>query len=134
MNALPQHIRSLNEKTQACVNEDPEHRFAALPVEDALHWLSYGIETPEQFDHYMLVSNVFEATRSAYGYKPSWVGLENLSNEQLEAEMASLSKELKRIAAEEAEQAKQDALRAEYVKDTYLTHRTGFAIAELVSL
>jgi hypothetical protein len=39
----------------------------------------------------MLVNNVFEATRAAFGYKPNWGHLNSLSTEELQDELMRLS-------------------------------------------
>jgi hypothetical protein len=54
MTALTDHIKALNAKTRAWVNEDPTNRFAGLLCEDEQHWAQYGITTPEQLTNYLI--------------------------------------------------------------------------------
>ena len=91
--SLLAHIQALNAKTLAWVAEAPESRWACTITEDLAHWAEYGIFTPAQFDHYMLVSSVFEYTREVWGYKPSWKGLMESTDEELRKELDSLSRQ-----------------------------------------
>ena len=70
MNELVTHIQNLNAKTQAWVNEDPKNRFAGMLVDEPEHWARYDVHTVAQFEHYMAATELYEATKSKYGYKP----------------------------------------------------------------
>lgn len=83
MNDLVTHIQNLNAKTQAWINEDPKNRFATKLVEDLAHWAGYGVETVDQFDHFMAASDVYEVTKERYGYRPDWNRLMAMSTEEL---------------------------------------------------
>lgn len=127
MSALLQHLQSLNAKTKLWVEEDPTNRFAGLLTEDVSYWASMGITTVEQFEHYMLVNDVFEATRSAFDYKPSWGHLNSLSDEDLKKELDSIenyiqSRHQREIADEAAHKA---------AVESAMNHRSGFSIGEL---
>lgn len=74
-------------------------------VSDPAHWNRLGVETPEQFDHYVLVVDVYETTRDVHGYKPSWAHLKALTDDQLRAELSLLRKEADRIRSGYAESA-----------------------------
>jgi hypothetical protein len=93
---LLNHLNAIKTKTEAWVAEDPTNRWACYPVTDLAHWAAYGITTVEQFEHHSLVGEAFELTRSAFGYKPSWAGLDGMTNEALKAEIASLADMVKR--------------------------------------
>ena len=80
------HIRRLNAKTQAWVDESPDTRMAGMIVEDLSHWHNYGIYTPEEFDHYLLVCAYSDMYKSLFGVRPR-----GELPEDLEAEVASLS-------------------------------------------
>ncbi len=128
MMTLAAHIAALNAKTQAWVNEAaPGVRWASGLTEDLAHWAEYGITTPEQLDHYLLVSDVFEMTRCIWDYKPSWSGLMALSNAHLEAELESMRAEAKRREEEEKAAAAREAsfIRME-------CQNTGFPIADIL--
>jgi hypothetical protein len=118
MNDLETHIKNQNDKTRAWVAEDPKNRWAALPVEDKEHWVQYGITTPEQWEHHMLVSDAFELTRSAFGYKPSWTYLSMMTNAELEKEIKFLGEECRRQAETEQneELAHEEAMNAAFQK------------------
>jgi hypothetical protein len=90
-NALEQHIANINEKGRAWVAEDPKNRFAGMLVEDRAHWAQYGITTPAEFDHYLLVTDVYEAINYKWGYKPNWKDLNAKSDEELREELESLA-------------------------------------------
>lgn len=100
---LLSHIQALNAATLAWVAESPSTRYACTIVEDLDMWASDGITTPEQFDHHMLVSSVYESTRSVWGYKPSWSGLMAMSDDELRADLDRLSDDA--MSMREQEQA-----------------------------
>lgn len=78
--------------------------------------------------HYNLVCDVFELTRAVFNYKPSWFGLERMSNEELIAVRSILAEECKRqIEDERAEElAHENAVKAA------TTVHSGFSIGELI--
>ena len=92
-NALAAHLHNLNARTLAWVAESPTTRWAACLVEELQHWAGYGITTPAQLDHYLLVTDVFEATRSVWGYKPDWSALNEATDEYLKVELERLAQE-----------------------------------------
>ena len=100
---LAAHIAALNAKTLAWVAESPETRWACTVCDDLAHWAQDGVTTPAEFDHYMLVCEAFEANRSAFGYKPSWLGLMSTPDEELRKDIA-------RANEYAVEAAKHDAL------------------------
>jgi len=77
-------------------------------VEDLEHWTRDGIDTPAKYDHYMLVTDVFEFTRSVHGYKPHWGNLNEMPDSELERELDSLGAQSEILIAEEAEAEKED--------------------------
>lgn len=98
---LAETLEARNAATLEWIAADPTNRWSTLVVTDLAFWASCGITTVEQYDHYMLVSNVFEATRDAYGYKPQWGHLNALSTEQLECQLANLSAAIEASIQEE---------------------------------
>ncbi len=99
-NDLAKHIEKLNAETAAWVAAGPD-RWASGLTTDAAHWAEYGITTPEQLDKYLLVSEIYEATRSAWGYKPHWGNLMEAPIAELQAEAVALRAELDRQHKEE---------------------------------
>jgi len=129
MNELLNHINQLNAKTQAWINEAPKSRWSTLISDDIAMWNAQGIFNPQQLDHYFLVCNVYEMTRELFGYKPHWGNLNNLTNEQLQAEEDSL----KAIAIRNRAQAEQDERDHETAITEAMHHQSGFAIGSLLA-
>ena len=90
MNELTAHIQNLNAKTQAWIDEDPKNRWAGMLVDEPEHWARYNVYTVAQFEHYMAATDLYEATRDKYGYKPSWSHLMSLTTEQLIEDLKKL--------------------------------------------
>lgn len=109
--SLLSHIQALNAATLAWVAESPTTRWACTISEDLDMWAKNGITTPAEFDHYGLVSNVYEATREVWGYKPSWAGLMAMSDDELRADLDRLSEAAVDMRAE---QEAHDAWLADY--------------------
>lgn len=83
MNELVAHIQNLNAKTQAWIDEDPTNRGAGMLVDEPEHWARYDVHTVAQFEHYMAATELYEATKSKWGYKPDWRSLKAMSTEEL---------------------------------------------------
>ena len=126
MQALLQHIKDLNAKARAWVAEAPG-RWSSEYTEDLTHWAEYGISTPEEFDHHMLVSNVWESHRAVFGYKANWTRLMALSNEELEAELHHIQ------GCAEQERKNQEWLRQQEIEsNSNLAQRLGYSVATLI--
>lgn len=115
MNALATYLAEKNATTRAWVAEAPDSRWASLLTEDLAHWQGYGVTNPEQLDIYLLACDVYETTKSVYGYRTNWNVLVGMSVEALRAEMVLLSKASREQMAweeecerAEAEQAKRE--------------------------
>ena len=89
--SLRAHIARLNKDAEAWAKSGPG-RWSSTLTDDLEHWENYGITTPEQLDHYLLVCNVYDLTRSVYGFKPRWNEVMSQSTEQLRAEFSELAK------------------------------------------
>lgn len=113
MSNLAAYIAEKNAKTLAWVAEDSANRFACTLTEDIQHWASYGVTTPEQLEKYLLACDVYETTKSVWGYKPDWRGLMSLSLEELQADAERLQRDseaqMERQAEEEMEFAAWEA-------------------------
>ena len=99
--ALAAHLAAIKAKTLAWVAEDPKNRWACYPVEDVAHWEQYGVFSVAQYEHHNLVGTVYEQTRSVFGYKPDFGGLESLSTEALKKESEFLSRMYEQRKAEQ---------------------------------
>ena len=64
--------------------------------------------------HFDLRCNVYEATRSVYGYKMSWVGLSAMSEDELKREYESLCDASERAAQWEREWDEREAAERAY--------------------
>ena len=90
MNELVAHIQKRNAATLAWVAEDPNNRWACTLVEEPEHWAGYGVTTPDQFEHYMAATDLYEATKAHHGYKPDWRSLMAMTTEELEEALRKL--------------------------------------------
>ncbi len=112
MQTLSEYIAQKNAETRAWVAEQ-DGRYASILSENLEHWLSYGVTTPAQLEKYLLVCDVFEMTRSAYGYKPNWSHLMGQTTEELEARIPALrdacEEEIRRSEESEAYYAELEA-------------------------
>jgi hypothetical protein len=114
--ALRAHIKAKNDKTRAWIAEDPENRGAGLAEEDPEFWKEYNIYTPQDFDHYGLVSTVFEMIRDRHGYKPHWGKLMQMSDEELQAEIDRESRIIRQEEEEERQRQEQEQRDKEELK------------------
>ena len=68
--ALQAYITEQNAATQAWMDE-AEGRFGGM-FPDVDHWIEDGINTVEQFRHYMAVESYVNVYKSINGIKPRW--------------------------------------------------------------
>ena len=128
--SLAERLAEINGKTLAWIAEDPENRGAGLLCDEPQFWFERGILNGDDLDHYLLVSDVFEMTRDACGYKPDWNRLDAMTNEELEKECDSLSACVAERYGEEVAYKKEmvkEANEAAHKKRCLMTHRTDFA-------
>lgn len=129
-NDLATALLARNAAILAWVAESPATRWATTLSTDLAYWASYGVFTAEQLDHYLLVCDVFEASRAAYGFKPSWACLMAADNATLRRELEMCQDMLRR--EREAELAFERAEAAAY--QAALRSRSGWSIGEIVGL
>lgn len=141
MNNLLEEINNRNAKTLAWIAESPETRWATTLTTDLAHWAESGVTTPAELEKYLLVCDVYEAHRAAWGFKPSWSNLMSWDITQLNEELNECCAEIRRqneaeeqakMAEEQAKMAEEQAEKAAYA--AALNHRTGWAIGQLVAL
>ena len=111
MNALLAHIQAKNAAARAWVAAGPK-RWAGELTEDVAHWNGYGVTTPDELDRYLLACDVYETTKSVWGYKPAWNGLMAQTVAELEADLARLVADGKA----QREQAQQDRIARKLAK------------------
>ena len=124
------HLENLNRLSEAWVAEDPKARWASTYIVDLDHWAKEGVFTVADFIHRSLVCDVYEATRSAFGYKPSGSHLMGMTNEELEKE----SKTLERVISEDLKAERDEEMAHNKAVESALVVHHGFSIGELVSL
>jgi len=90
--SLSKHIQKKNAETQTWLDENPEC-MAGMFIEDLSHWHDYQVFTPEDFDKYLLKSNIWDAFKDLHGVRPRHMDLDNMTLEQLQAELDDLSKQ-----------------------------------------
>ena len=128
MNELSAYLKAQNEKTAAWVAEDPTNRWASGLVEDLAHWAQYGITTPAELEHYFLATEVYEAHKDVFGFKPSWQAVNSLSDARLRVELESLVVLMK----EDRQEAEAEELAHKLAMERAMTPKTGWSIGELV--
>lgn len=87
--SLSARIAAINAATREWVAAGP-NRCAGELVSDLAHWADYKVFTGEDLDIYLAATDVWEFTRSLFGYKPNWGALRAMSLPELEAEKARL--------------------------------------------
>jgi len=95
--ALLAHIRNLNAKTLEWVAAG-EGRFSTTIVEDVEFWAESGVHTVEDFIKYDLATEIYEITKSAYGYRENWGKLMELETSELQVILANLQKSVRAAA------------------------------------
>lgn len=78
--------------------------------------------------HEELVVTAWELTRSAFGWKPNYVGMDRMSDDELRTEIDFLSGVIKR----DMEAERQEELDHEAAVAKALTVHSGFSIGELI--
>lgn len=99
---LAEHLAARNAEIRAWVAEDPENRWAGLLTEDLAHWAECGVYTLEQFERYELENLVWEMYKDAMGFRPRHMDFKSMTDEELRAEVDSLSRMIERQIQEDA--------------------------------
>lgn len=80
--------------------------------------------------HEELVITAWELTRSAFGYKPNYVAMDRMNDDELRKEIEFLSAECKR----QVEAERQEELDHEAAVEKAMTVHSGFTIGELIGV
>lgn len=99
---LTDRLIEINNASLAWRDEDPSNRSVGLLCTDVAHWAECGIYTGAELDHFLLAQNVYEATRSVFGYKQRWEALMCLTLEELQAEYERIESHARTSDLEEA--------------------------------
>lgn len=94
-------------------------------VEDAAHWVEYGIETGEQLDHYLAWCDYVNLYKDVHGIKPRWVDPSGLSTDKIQQMTQGLEED---IARENARTREVEAKVAAILDPTPLTHNPFVAL------
>jgi len=86
---LIDYIKAENEKTKEWLAAGPG-RAAGLWCEDEKHWAEYNVFTVEDFKRYILVCDIWDGFKEKNGVRPRHLDLDNMSMEELEAELKSI--------------------------------------------
>jgi hypothetical protein len=106
MSQLVAHIKSLNAKTQAWVDEDPANRWAGMLVEDEAHWAEQGVHTVEDFERRELEIAIYEGHKDAFGVKGRHYDFESMTMDELRAEYDYICRAAQETFDREAEEAR----------------------------
>jgi hypothetical protein len=89
--ALQKHLEDLNSKTQAWVDEEAG-RGASMYVTDPLFWADFAqVYSIADMIRYDLLTYAYELHKSKYGFKPNYGELKEMTNEELDKMIESLS-------------------------------------------
>jgi len=102
MTDLLAHIKAENIETQAWIDEAPG-RAGGMVVESLEHWAGYGVHTVEQYEHYMRAINVYELYNEVHGCRPSWMNINEMSEQDLQQMHDRLIVDMEEEAAQQAE-------------------------------
>lgn len=105
---LADHLAALNAKTEAWIAAGPD-RWATLWMTDLAHWARQGVHTVEDFELSCLRGELWDAYKEAHGIRPRWMGVNDMSREDLEKELESL-REGERWEREEKERRAKKAV------------------------
>lgn len=100
---LAEHLKQLNAKTQAWVDEDPDNRWAGMYAEELSYWAEMGIETVAQFQRWEMESTIWELYKDVTGVRPRHMDFKAMSDEELTSQYDYLLREMKAQEAREAE-------------------------------
>lgn len=102
MSTLIERLKELNEEARKWAAET-QGRCAGELVEDPEHWAEYGIYTAEQLDLFLAQSTYTDLHKDAYGFRPSYDLMSEMSLQEIEERIADLTRHAERDAEEEAE-------------------------------
>lgn len=88
------YLQNINADSRAWVAVNPEDRSMGCDVEeDVTYWHELDIYTPEQYEHAMAVSEHYETYKEIHGIKPRWIAYDDLTIEEIDADISRLYKQ-----------------------------------------
>lgn len=121
-NTLLNHIKSINKESKQWMKDNPGS-WAGEVTEDIKYWNDQGIFTVADYERDSLITSVYEMHKDAFGVKGRHYNFKEMSNEDLEKELDTLSK----IAKEEADRERkwEEAAYQTFLKTVANTIRHG---------
>jgi len=107
MSQLVAHIKSINAKTQAWIDEDPANRWAGMLVEDEAHWADQGVHTVEDFERRELETFIYEGHKDAFGVKGRHYDFDSMTMDELRAEADRINQAAQETFEREQEEARE---------------------------
>ena len=98
--ALKAHIEAKNVETAQWVNAE-EGRWAMSVTDNLDHWADYGIFNIAQYNHYMAAANHYDLYKEINGIRPRWMNYDEMSTEEIEADIDMLYAEAKDMQEDE---------------------------------
>ena len=113
MNELEKHLKERNNATRAWIAEDPENRWAGFIVEDVDHWVKNDVYTVQDFQLYLGRATLSDYFKEVHGWRPRHLDINNMSMEEIKAELEELDREVEMENQWELKIEKEDK---EYIK------------------
>ena len=107
---LLEHLKQMNIKSQAWIDEDPKNRWSSMITEDPKHWANYKIYTLAEFKHYMAETMHWDLFKEVNGIRPRWMNYHLMTTAEIEAENDALFAEQEEQIKEEKKQ-KEDTIK-----------------------
>lgn len=129
----PEIVTYLNErivKMKAWIAEDPQHRGGGCvePTPEYLEELAReGVFTLDDYLRYELAYVVYDAHKSAWGFKPNYAHLRTLSMEELQQELKYCERQMRAN-----EEMRKEALDAAWEEAKELSRRLGHSVKTLI--
>lgn len=92
MNELIEHIKNINAKRLAWMNESPG-RWAMTITEDPDYWAAAGITTVPQFERDQLIGIAWGMYKDIHGVRPRHVLFSEMSNDEIQGFIDRLKEE-----------------------------------------
>ena len=86
---LLEHLKQMNIKSQAWIDEDPKNRWSSMITEDPKHWANYKIYTLAEFKHYMAETMHWDLFKEVNGIRPRWMNYHLMTTAEIEADLNS---------------------------------------------
>ncbi len=129
----PEIVTYLNDRIEAMkswIAEDPQNRGGGCvePTPEYLEELAReGVFTLDEYKRYEMAYDVYDAHKSAWGWKPNYAHLRTMSMEELQQEMEYCKRQFRAN-----EEARKDALEVAWAEANELASRLGQSVKTLI--